>query len=71
MRKRAIGLNHRLPFANAIECRYDHRDLRSQSDRFLDVGIVTVVLGSRIVERKRGYRRPQYIHHHHIFGRRA
>ena len=49
----AVGFDDRLAFANAVVGGDDHGDLRSQADRFANVGVVIVVLFVRVVESQR------------------
>ena len=46
MRKRAVGLDHLLPFAHAIVSRHDHGNLRGQPKSLADIGIVIVLVYS-------------------------
>ena len=66
-----VWLDHILALANAVVGGHDHGDLRSQPNRFVDVGIVIVLLKFRIVERKCGHGGPQYVHRKRVFGSNA
>ncbi len=62
VRDRAVGFNHWLAFADAVISGNDHRDLRSQPNRFSDIGIVIIFSGVRIVQRQRRNRCTQNVH---------
>ncbi len=62
VRKRRIGIDHLLPFSQAVVGRHDHGDLRSQAEGFVQVGVVIVLLVLRIVKRQRRNRGAQHVH---------
>ena len=68
VRERRVGLDYFLAFAHAIVGRDDHRDLRSQPEGFVQVGVVVVLLVLGIVKRKRRDGGAQHVHGLSLFG---
>ena len=57
VRKRAVGLDHGLSFADAIIIRHDHGDLRGQANRFVHIRLAVVAFSPR--DRKRTAQKPR------------
>jgi hypothetical protein len=71
MRKRAVGLNHRLAFADAVVGSHNHGDLRGQADGFAHIGVMVVGFFVRVVEAEGGNGGAQQVHGQGVFRRLA
>ena len=71
VRKRLVGFNHRLAFADAIVIRDDHCDLRSEPERLAHIRFMRVAGFVIVIDRQTRNRSAQHFHRRCILGKTA